>query len=166
MDTFSALLALCAGNSPVPPEFASQRPVTRNFKVVFDLYLIKRLSKQSVGWWFEAPTCPLWRHCNEELHYHDQCIKNIHNSERNNNWKQYVESHIAENHNADVYEINNWLTPSCSWWVSVEEEGWKVNLLHKVVCIHEDCKIMRLLAAHIVLLLTCTYNFCRSILSK
>ena len=24
----------------------------------------KRLSKQSWGWWFETPLCPLWRHCN------------------------------------------------------------------------------------------------------
>ena len=26
--------------------------------------LNKRLSKQSWGWWFETPSCPLWRHCN------------------------------------------------------------------------------------------------------
>ena len=31
METFSALLALCAGNSPVTGEFPSQRPVTRSF---------------------------------------------------------------------------------------------------------------------------------------
>ena len=24
----------------------------------------KRLSKQPRGWWFEAPSCPFWRHCN------------------------------------------------------------------------------------------------------
>ena len=33
METFSALLAICAGNSPVPGEFPAQRPVTRNFHV-------------------------------------------------------------------------------------------------------------------------------------
>ena len=32
MKTFSALLALCAGNSPVTGEFPSQRPVTLSFK--------------------------------------------------------------------------------------------------------------------------------------
>ena len=37
METFSALLAICAGNSPVPGEFPTQRPVTRNFDVFFDL---------------------------------------------------------------------------------------------------------------------------------
>ena len=64
METFSALLAICAGNSPVPGEFPAQRPVTRSFNVFFDLCLNKRLSKQSWGCWFETLPCPLWRHCN------------------------------------------------------------------------------------------------------
>ena len=55
METFSALLALFAGNSPVTGEFPSQRPVARSFDVFFDLRLNKRLSKQSWGWWFETP---------------------------------------------------------------------------------------------------------------
>ena len=33
METFSALLALCAGNSPVTGEFPAQSPVTRSFDV-------------------------------------------------------------------------------------------------------------------------------------
>ena len=33
METFSALLYLCAGNSPVTSKFPSQRPVTRSFDV-------------------------------------------------------------------------------------------------------------------------------------
>ena len=33
METFSALLTLCTGNSPVTGEFPSQRPVTRSFDV-------------------------------------------------------------------------------------------------------------------------------------
>ena len=64
METFSALLAICAGNSPVPGEFPTQRPVTRSFDVFFDLCLNKRLSKQSWGWWFVTLSCPLWRHRN------------------------------------------------------------------------------------------------------
>ena len=64
METFSALLALCAGNSPVTGEFPSQRPVTRSFGVFFHLCLNKRLSKQPWGWWFETPSCSLWSHCN------------------------------------------------------------------------------------------------------
>ena len=47
MKTFSALLALCAMNSPVTDEFPAQRPVTRSYEVFFDLSLNKRLSKQS-----------------------------------------------------------------------------------------------------------------------
>ena len=62
--TFSALLALCAENSPVTGEFPSQRPVTRSSDVSFDLRLNKHSSKQSRGWWFETPSCSLWRHRN------------------------------------------------------------------------------------------------------
>ena len=40
METFSALLAICAGNSPVPGEFPAQRPVTQKFDVLFDLRLV------------------------------------------------------------------------------------------------------------------------------
>ena len=64
METVSALLAICAGNSPVPGEFPAQRPVTWSFDVFFDLHLNKRLRKQLWGWWFEMLSCPLWRHCN------------------------------------------------------------------------------------------------------
>ena len=51
MGTFSALLALCVGNSLVTGEFPSQRPVTRSFDVFFDLRLNKQLSKQSRCRW-------------------------------------------------------------------------------------------------------------------
>ena len=64
MDTFSALLAICAGNSPVTGEFPAQRPVTRSFDVFFDLRLKKQLSKQSLCWWSVTPSSSLWRHCN------------------------------------------------------------------------------------------------------
>ena len=63
METFSASLAICAENSPVTGEFPAQRPVTRSFDV-FDL----RWSKQSLGWWFQTPWRPLWRHCNGWRH--------------------------------------------------------------------------------------------------
>ena len=61
METFPALLAICAGNSPVTGEFPAQRPVARSFDIFFDLRLNKRLSKQS---WFDALSHPLWRHWN------------------------------------------------------------------------------------------------------
>ena len=69
METFSALLAICAGNSPVAGEFPTQRPVTRSSDVFFHLRLNKRLSKQSWGWWFETLSRSLWRHCNAELRH-------------------------------------------------------------------------------------------------
>ena len=54
METFSALLALYAGNSPVTCEFPSQRPVTPSFDVFFDLCLNKPLSKHSRRRWFQT----------------------------------------------------------------------------------------------------------------
>ena len=64
IETFSALLTLCAGIWPVSGKFPSQRPVTRIFDVFFDLRLNKRLSKQSWSGWFKTPSRSLWRHCN------------------------------------------------------------------------------------------------------
>ena len=70
METFSALLTLCVGNSQVTGEFLAQRPVMRSFDVFFGLRLNKRLSKQSWGWWFKTPSRSLWRHCNEATTYY------------------------------------------------------------------------------------------------
>ena len=68
METFSALLAICVGNSPVTGEFPAQRPVAWNFDdVFFDLRLNKRLRKQSWGLWFETLSRPLWPHYNEQV---------------------------------------------------------------------------------------------------
>ena len=58
--TFSALLAFCAGNSPVTGDFPSQRSVTWSFDVFFDPRLNKRLGEQSGRRWFETPSRSLW----------------------------------------------------------------------------------------------------------
>ena len=68
METFSALLAICEGNSPVTGEFPAQRPVTQSFDVFFDLRLSRPSSEQWWGLWFETPSCPPWRHCNGKDH--------------------------------------------------------------------------------------------------
>ena len=64
IETVSALLAICVGNSTVTGGFPAQRPVTRSFDVFFDLRPNKRLSKQSRGWWFDTPSHSLWPHSN------------------------------------------------------------------------------------------------------
>ena len=60
----SALLVICAGNSPVTGKFPVQRPVTRSFGVFFDLRLNKRLGcgGRLVIW---DTIAPIVRHCNE-----------------------------------------------------------------------------------------------------
>ena len=47
METFFALLAICAGYSPIPGEIPAQMPVRRSSDVFFDLRLNKWLRKQS-----------------------------------------------------------------------------------------------------------------------
>ena len=73
IETFSALLASCAGNSPVTREIPIQRPMTRSFGVFFDLSLNKRLRKKWWGWWFETPSRSIWCQCNgkhlDNMHY-------------------------------------------------------------------------------------------------
>ena len=64
METLSALLALCVGNSLVTGEFPAQRPAGQSFDVFFDLRLNKGFSKQSWDWWFEMLSHSLWCHCN------------------------------------------------------------------------------------------------------
>ena len=81
MKTFSALMAICAGNSQVTGEFPAQRPVARSFDVFSDLRLDKRLSKQSWGWWFEKPSRPLWRHCYVFKQTHHRRLLWLHDAE-------------------------------------------------------------------------------------
>ena len=62
METFSALPALCAGNSLV------NSPHKGQWHGALVIYLIsalnKQLSKQPRGWWFQTPSRPLLRHYN------------------------------------------------------------------------------------------------------
>ena len=55
METVSALLAICAVNSPVPGEFTAQRPVTRSFDVSL---IYARIN----GWVNNGETGDLRRH--------------------------------------------------------------------------------------------------------
>ena len=59
MGIFSALLALCAGNSP-PTQWC-----------IIWSELNKRLSKQSWGWWCETPSRSFWRHFNDTTTFED-----------------------------------------------------------------------------------------------
>ena len=71
METFSVLLALCEGYSPV------NSPHKRQWRGALMFSLNKRLSKQSWGWWFETPSRSLWRHCNghQGIWYRHSCYR-------------------------------------------------------------------------------------------
>ena len=76
METFSALLAICAGNSPVPGDFP-HKGQWRGVLLFSDLRLNKRLSKQSWGWVFETISRPLWRHRNDSITKRTTSNRNI-----------------------------------------------------------------------------------------
>ena len=60
METFYALLAICAGNSLVISEFPAQRLVTRSLDVFFDLRLNKRLSEFTGQMASDAENVSIW----------------------------------------------------------------------------------------------------------
>ena len=74
MEPFSALLAICAGNSPVSGEFPAKMPVTRSFDIFFDLRMNERLSKHSWGSWLETTLRPLWCQSNGYLECNWLCL--------------------------------------------------------------------------------------------
>ena len=74
METFSALLAICAGNSPVPGKFPARRALM--FPLICALY--ERMSKQSWGWWFETPSRSSWRQCNDVNKSHEFTMNSLH----------------------------------------------------------------------------------------
>ena len=128
-ETFSALLALCAGNSPVTDELPAQRPVTRSFDVFFYLRPNKRLSKQSRGWWFETPSRSLWRHCNgviqTKLTTTKLCVYTVHTKHTYNSrygMHQYIDGLAQERRNSSALAME--LRLSCinpSIWNSGEK---------------------------------------------
>ena len=49
METFSTLLGIFVGNSPVPGEFPAQKSVTRSFDAFFDLWINDWVNKGEAG---------------------------------------------------------------------------------------------------------------------
>ena len=99
MKTFSALLDLCAGNSPV------------SFDVFVDLRLMKPLRKQWRLWWFETPEPSLWRHSNDfSLSYN------------NNLWRIYRLTHwgLGQNNRHLADDIFKCLFLNDNVWISIK----------------------------------------------
>ena len=90
METFSALLDLCAENSLVTGEFPSQSPVTRSFDVFFNLHLDKQFSKHPLRQWFETPSRSLWRHRNANTGADLSCYMVPLEHDALNTWKKYM----------------------------------------------------------------------------
>ena len=139
METFSALLAICAGNSPVPGEFPTQRPVTRSFGVFFDLRLDKRLRKQSWGWWFETPRGLLWRHrnasCRNSISYIS--IGNINDIlVKTGEFMWYLRFELSDHSRNYILDIK------------IHDISWEVSHTHDITCI---CVVFHIVVRDIIL---------------
>ena len=119
METFSELLAICVGNSPITGKFPSQRPVTQSFDVFIDLHLNKRLCKPSRRRLFETPSRSLWHHCNE-------CSQSIPDSQPKEAKMRGISSQIIKTirstlirHRSDTFAIEGSKSDSCSTLAAV-----------------------------------------------
>ena len=151
METFSALLALCAGNSPVTGEFPTRRPVTQSFDFFFDLCLNKRFSTQSWGWWYETPSCSLW-HCNVDalavLSGFMWCIYPYPSGILHWHWDSHINGLVQDcgNSNALALELLQsciqpliWLLLPC-WWCDPKGYGYYPFVSqHNKSTKHEPC---------------------------
>ena len=117
METSSALLALCAGNSPFPGPFPAQRPVTRSFDVFFHLRPNKRLSKQSWGWWFETPSRSLWRHCNDPAKWQLFYVNISHVTYLFCKWQVKENDHVEDRKTHSHHQASKRISPcASSYW--------------------------------------------------
>ena len=114
LEIFSALLALCARNSPVTGEFPTQRPVTRIFDVFFDLCLNKRLSKQSWGWWLETPSRSLWRYNKASLRnsFEGGRLPSVYWGHANEGWA-HRQGLLLDHDKVNKESNDTWCKPHC-----------------------------------------------------
>ena len=94
METFSALLAICAGNSSVTGEFPAQRPVTRSFDIVFHMRLNERLSKQSWDWCFETPSRSICTTASRQINALKRLTKFLNERSRILVYKSFISSNF------------------------------------------------------------------------
>ena len=106
METFSALLAICAGNSPVTGEFPTQRPVTRGFAVFPDLRLNERL--------LLLPSCmkTLWH----GSAFHIACLSTVVGESDCHRWLLVKKGQICLD-DLVIFHMNKLLSKQLScWW--------------------------------------------------
>ena len=121
METLSALLAICAGNSPVPGEFPSQRPVTRSFDVFFICVCINgRVNNREAGDLrrYRIHYGQLWHHHNVMTQLNWTIIsfeaqKSMLQSNQYNTWKQTIKvislgSEVTTDFGMTRYEYISW----------------------------------------------------------
>ena len=125
MEKFSALLTICAGNSPVTGEFPSQRPVTRSFDVFLDLRPNERLSKQSWGWWFETTSHPLWLTVMVYVRIDPHHVIQVHFTGTDRGNHTHFRITIEYNREEYGYEYELFIARISQWYIEVQK--WSIS---------------------------------------
>ena len=136
MKTFSVLLALCAGNSPVTSEFPSKRPVTQSFLWYF------LWSAPWINSWVNNRERSLWCHCNDWIILKKICISSQNTQQRRNMRCSNFTLHVLYkdfHFHAQWYLtchafllLNNLFQMSLSTWFSfaMKESGTAIKQTH------------------------------------
>ena len=152
MEKNSALLAICAGNSPVTGEFPIQRPVTRSFDAFFDLRLNKRLSERSWDWWFETLSYSLWHPCNASFthiarfrnfaritRFGDKMSYDLASRVSGNNMIRWLRNHMYVQLPTNPRQIKNDIYLKMKMWIvtriqnaSNSHHFWQIRFLQKL----------------------------------
>ena len=86
----------------------AQRPVAWSFDILFDLCFNKRSSKQWWGWWFETPSRPSCRHCNDFCYHLMWQVMACRSSAHTKAQK------------TDSFHVANFVVTGFLWWTHLE----------------------------------------------
>ena len=120
METFSALLAICAGNSPVTGEFPAQRPVTRSF------YVFTLICLWINGWVNNREAGDLSRH---RSHYDVIVMVLLAHEGKENMYGvrlPYDKVNIECFHAATMWWLSDVLIDKCNLWSQIYTHCWKL----------------------------------------
>ena len=136
MKSFSVLLALCEGNSPITGENPSQRPVTQSFAVFFYLGLKQQLSKPWRRRWFETLSRSLWHHYTEKFRWLP-----LRGRQREQLWS-YFNTFFFQFFLIFLSERDRGILGDIHWLSKIGMSNQQAEFSNKVLCCHSCYKII------------------------
>ena len=115
METFFCVTGRLCGEFTGHRWIPTQRPMRRSFDVFFDLWLNKRSSKHSWGWWCETPWRSLWRQFNDicpQIWRMETCLlftglkKDRHSGHRHSHYEDETVVQSSYLYNGNIHTVN------------------------------------------------------------